>query len=77
MENFYRRLRDLRVDHDMAQWQVAEYLGTTRQQYGRYENGERDVPARVLVRLSCLYQTSTDYLLGLTNNPKPYNDIPE
>lgn len=77
MENFYRRLRDLRVDHDMAQWEVAKYLGTTRQQYGRYENGERDIPANVLIRLACLYQTSTDYILGMTNNPKPYNDIPE
>ena len=77
MDFFYRRLRDLRIDHDMAQWQVAKYLGTTRQQYGRYENGERDIPARIVIRLALLYQTSSDYLLGITDNPKPYNDISE
>lgn len=75
MEHFYYRLRELRIDHDMAQWEVAQYLGTTRQQYGRYENGERDLPANIVIRLAYLYQTSADYILGMTDNPKPCNDI--
>lgn len=77
MKTAYRRLRDLRTDHDMTQQQVAEYLGMKRPQYTRYENGDNDIPTRVLIRLAVLYNTSVDYLLGLTNNQKPYRDIEE
>ena len=75
MENFYRRLRDLREDHDLTQEQIAQSLGLKRQQYARYENGQNDVPTRILICLAGLYNTSVDYLLGITNNPKPYRDI--
>lgn len=71
--NYYPRLRDLREDHDMSQRQVADYLGMKQPQYNRYERGLRDVPTDVLVRLAQLYKTSTDYILGLTNNSKPYH----
>ena len=72
MENYYRRLRDLREDHDLTQMQVAAYLGMKQPQYSRYENGLRDIPTDVLIRLAKLYQTSSDYILGLTNNPEAY-----
>ena len=75
MKTPYRRLRDLRTDHDMTQQQIAEYLGIMRPQYTRYENGDNDIPTRVLIRLAVLYNTSVDYILGITNNPKPYRDI--
>ncbi len=75
MKTFYRRLRDLRTDHDMTQQQVADYLGIPRPQYTRYENGVRDLPTYTLIRLAVLYKTSVDYILGITNNPKPYRDI--
>ena len=71
MDNYYRRLRDLREDHDYSQQQVADYLSMKQPQYSRYERGLRDIPTDVLIRLAQLYHTSTDYLLGLTNNPKP------
>ncbi len=72
MDNYYPRIRDLREDHDLSQWQVAEYLGMKQPQYSRYERGLRDVPTDVLIRLAALYHTSTDYLLGLTNECTPY-----
>lgn len=72
VDNYYRRLKDLREDHDLSQQQVAEYLGMKQPQYSRYERGLRDVPTDVLIRLADLYKTSTDYILGLTNNSKPY-----
>ncbi len=72
MTNYYRRLRDMREDHDMTQTQVAEYLGMKQSQYCRYEHGYRDIPTDILIRLAALYQTSTDYLLGLTDESKPY-----
>ena len=54
----------------MKQRQVAEYLHCSQQVYSNYELGQRDIPTDVLVKLSRLYNVSTDYLLGLTNNPK-------
>ncbi len=76
MDKYYRRLRDLREDHDLSQDQVAEFLGMKRQQYYRYEAGYREIPVNVVIRLAYFYQTSADYILGMTDNPKPYNDIP-
>ena len=70
MDNYYPRLRDLREDHDMSQLDVANYLGMKQPQYNRYERGLRDVPTDVLIRLAILYNTSTDYILGLTNHSK-------
>jgi len=72
MDNYYRRLRDLREDHDLTQEQVASYLGMKQSQYSRYERGVRDLPTDILIRLARYYKTSTDYLLGLTNQRKPY-----
>ena len=73
MDNYYPRLRDLREDHDLSQQQVADYLQMKQPQYSRYERGLRDIPTDILIRLARLYQTSTDYILGITNNNCPYN----
>ena len=75
MDNYYRRIRDLREDKDLTQQQVSEYLGMKQSQYSRYERGHRDIPTDVLIRLAFLYDTSTDYLLGLTDVMKPYSRI--
>lgn len=72
MYNYYRRLRDLREDHDMTQQAVADYLGMKQAQYSRYERGIRDVPTDILIRLAQLYGTSVDYILELTDEVKPY-----
>ena len=72
VDNYYRRLKDLREDHDLSQKQVADYLGMKQPQYIRYERGLRDIPSDVLIQLSILYKTSTDYILGLTNDSTPH-----
>lgn len=68
---YYRRIRDLREDHDLTQRQVAEYLGMPQPQYCRYEQGYRDIPTDILLALTKLYKTSTDYILGRTDKPEP------
>lgn len=65
---YYSRIRNLREDHDLTQRQVAEYLGMPQPQYCRYEQGYRDIPTDVLLALAELYKTSTDYLLGRTDD---------
>ena len=67
------RIRDLREDHDLTQKQVAEYLLCDQSLYSKYEREERPLPLELAVKLAAYYHTSVDYLLGLTDNPKPYN----
>ena len=66
----YSRLRDLREDCDMTQRELAAFLCCSQQVYSNYELGQRDIPTDILIKLSKLYDVSTDYILGLTNNPK-------
>jgi len=68
----YRRIRDLRTDHDYSQKQVAEYLGMSQTGYSKYEVGTNDIPTQVLIKLARFYDTSVDYILGETDNPKRY-----
>ena len=68
----YRRIRDLREDRDLYQKDLAEYLKCTQVCYSHYEMGKRDVPTDVLIKLADFYNTSTDYLLGRTDEKKPY-----
>lgn len=70
---YLKRLEDLRIDNDYTQEQVAKYLNIAREVYRRYEKGTRSLPIDCLVNLSKLYNTSTDYILGLTNSKSPYN----
>ena len=70
---YYKRLRDMREDADLTQKKVAENLGMSQPQYNRYEQGYRDLPTDILIRLADMYNTSTDYLLGRTDDPLPYN----
>lgn len=72
MDNYYPRIKDLREDFDYLQYYVSEYLQMKQPQYSRYERGLRDIPSDVLIRLAKLYNTSTDYILGLTDNPKKH-----
>ena len=68
----YRRIRDLREDHDLTQKKMAAYLKCSQQVYSNYELGQRDIPTDTLIRLSKFYDVSVDYILGLTDNPKRY-----
>lgn len=62
----YRRIRDLREDRDLTQRQIAEMLGMSQTGYSKYETGENDIPTHVLIKLADFYGTSTDYILGRT-----------
>ena len=65
------RLRDLREDNNLTQTQVANLLHIKQTVYSRYERGVQDIPVRHLLVLADYYRTSTDFLLGRTNNPAP------
>ena len=69
---YYPRLRDLREDHDMVQKEVAAFLGIDQRVYKNYETGIREIPTRFVISLARLYNTSTDYILGMTNETRPY-----
>ncbi len=69
---YYPRLKDLREDNDCTQKEIAELLFITQQQYSLYEKGYREIPASMLTKLAMYYKTSVDYILGLTDNSKPY-----
>lgn len=68
----YPRLRDLREDRDMSQTEMAKVLNMSQTGYSKYETGTNDVPTQVLIELANYHNTSVDYLLGLTNDRKPY-----
>ena len=66
------RIRDLREDKDLKQSQVAEYLLCDQSLYSKYERGERVFPLEYAEQLALFYDTSVDYLIGLTDERKPY-----
>mgnify|MGYP005766811483 CR=1 FL=1 len=68
----FQRLEDLRIDSDRTQADIADFLGCQREVYRRYEKGLRQIPVDMLIQLSRLYNVSIDYLVGLTNEKKPY-----
>jgi len=66
------RLRDMREDHDLSQTKLADKIGMSQTGYSKYETGENEIPVSTLIMLAELYNTSTDYLLGLTDQKEPY-----
>ncbi len=72
---YLKRIRDFREDNDLKQVEIAQFLNMKQPQYARYESGKRDFPLDILIKLAEFYNTSTDYLLGLTNEIKPYPKI--
>ena len=69
------RLKEIREDKDLYQKDVADYLKIKQQQYSEYEIGKRLIPINYLSELADFYDTSIDYLLGKTNERKPYPKI--
>lgn len=68
----YRRIRDLREDADLLQKDIAAKLNCSQVCYSYYELGKRDIPTEVLIKLASFYDTSVDYLLGVTDEKTPY-----
>ena len=69
-EMMFKRIRDLREDHDFTQKQLAKKLNCSQQVYSNYELGQRDIPTDILIKLSAFHGVSVDYILGITNNPE-------
>ena len=67
---YFKRLRDLREDHELKQESIAHILNITRQQYGLYEIGKRTIPIDLLMKLSENYDVSIDYIVGISNYKK-------
>ncbi len=66
------RIRDLREDRDLTQQELADLLDCSQTTYSRYETGVLSIPAQSLIKLARYYNTSIDYLMGLTDEKKPY-----
>ncbi len=69
------RIKEIREDRDIKQQEIAKLLQTTPQQYGRYENGHRELPIYHLKTLAEYYNISADYIIGIIDEPKPIKEI--
>ena len=67
----YQRLRDLREDADKTQQEIADYLGTSAQHYGKYESGKAEIPLERAVLLAKYYNVSLDYIAGISSSRHP------
>ena len=67
MDNMDLRIRDLREDSDFTQKYVSEYLMCDQSLYSKYERGERQLPLEFAIKLAELYETSLDYIVGLSD----------
>ena len=63
------RLKDLREDRDLTQGTIAEFLNIKQNTYSQYENGRRQIPIELLIKLADYYNVSVDYVLGRTDKP--------
>lgn len=68
----FERIRNLRIDNDLTQKQVAQIIGVKQNTYSQYEIGILKYPIETLIKLASHYNTSIDYLVGMTDNPNPY-----
>ncbi len=68
----YERIRNLRVDNGLTQEKIAQYLNVKQNTYSQYEIGTLNYPVDIIIKLALFYNTSVDNLLGLTDNPVPY-----
>lgn len=69
---YFRRLEDLRIAANKTQEEIAQVLDCKREVYRRYEKGIHEIPVWALIKLAEYYQTSTEYILELTDDPKPH-----
>ena len=70
---YYPRLKDLRDDKDLTQDELVEILGMHKTTYTNYEQGKREIPFALVIRLAQLYNVSIDYIAELSNTPSPIN----
>ena len=66
------RLKDLREDADLTQTFIARQFHIRQSTYSQYENEQRQIPIKLLIQLAVFYKTSVDYIVGLTDEKRPY-----
>lgn len=69
------KIKDLREDRDLLQKEMAEKLNVSQTNYSKYELGKINIHIETLKKMAIILNTSIDYLLGLTNEIKPYTRI--
>lgn len=72
MNTYTKRLIELRKEKGVSQNDVAMLLETTQQQISKYEKEVQELPIRHLIKLAIYYNTSLDYITGLSDNKKSY-----
>ena len=75
MPMYYRRLRDLREDHDLTQDELVAILGMHKTTYTNYEQGKREIPFALVIRLAKFYNVSIDYIAELADKPAPLSGM--
>jgi len=71
----FKRIKELRLEHHLTQAAAAQKLNINREVYRRYETGIRDIPVDILIHMAKGYRTSTDYILGLTDDKYPAQGV--
>lgn len=66
----WERIKALREDKDLNQSTVAEYLSIAQNTYSQYENGKREIPINILIKICRYFDVSSDYILGLSDKKK-------
>ena len=69
---YFRRIEDMRIDHDLTQQNVADFLECNREVYRRYEKGTREIPVWSLIRIAEFYECSVDYMIGFTDSKRHF-----
>lgn len=69
---YYKRIRDLREDNDLTQDQLVQILKMHKTTYTNYEQGKREPPFELIIKLAKLYDVSIDYIAELTDTPKTF-----
>lgn len=72
MKKLKLRLRDLREENGVSQAEMAKLLKCSQQTYSRYELHTTEIPLQLLIFLAEYYDTSVDYLLGITSQKEAY-----
>ena len=67
---YYRRLKELREDKDLTQDELIKILGMHKTTYTNYEQGKREIPFEIAIKIAKFYNVSLDYIAGLTDKPK-------
>ena len=72
--DYRKRMRAVREDRDLTQAQVGQILKKTQQGYNHIENGRAELKIEDLIALCRFYNLSADYLIGLSDTPKPFEE---